>query len=78
VFCTILRLELATVYLYRGTINANSHMNAWQEHINPYPPFQPAPMPQNAKDAHALLAIVIVTWVLGFVLLLWIDRRKKK
>jgi hypothetical protein len=53
-------------------------MNDWQEHVNPYPPFPSAPMPQNEKDAHALLAIVIVTWVLGFILLLWIDRRKKK
>jgi hypothetical protein len=53
-------------------------MNDRQELVNPYPPFQPIPMPRNAKDAHTLLAIVIVTWALGFVLLLWIDRRKKK
>jgi len=53
-------------------------MNDRQEHVNPDPPFQPIPMPRNARDAHTLLAIVIVTWVLGFVLLLWIDRKKKK
>jgi len=35
-------------------------------------------MPRNAQDEHALLVIVIVTWVLGFALLLWIDRKKKK
>jgi hypothetical protein len=35
-------------------------------------------MPRNAQEAHAILAIVIVTWVLGFALLLWIDRKKKK
>jgi hypothetical protein len=53
-------------------------MQDTQELVNPYPPFQPIPMPRNAKDAHTLLAIVIVTWVLGFALLLWIDRKKKK
>jgi hypothetical protein len=77
VFCTVLRPELTTVYLSRGTISANPHMNDRQELVNPYPPFQPVPMPQNAKEAHTLLAIVIVTWALGFVLLLWIDRKRK-
>jgi uncharacterized membrane protein len=53
-------------------------MNVQQELVNPDPPFQPVPMPRNAQEAHTLLAIVIVTWVLGFALLLWIDRKKKK
>jgi hypothetical protein len=53
-------------------------MNDWQEHVYPDPPFPPVPMPANAKEAHTLLAIVMVTWVLGFVLLLWIDRKKKR
>jgi len=53
-------------------------MQDTQEHVNPYPPFPPVPMPRNAHDEHALLAIVIVTWVLGFALLLWIDRKKKR
>jgi uncharacterized membrane protein len=53
-------------------------MNDRQELVNPYSPFQPVPMPRNAQEAHTLLAIVIVIWVLGFALLLWIDRKKKK
>jgi hypothetical protein len=50
-------------------------MNGRQEHVDPYPPI---PMPGNAQDAHTLLAILIVTWTLGLILLLWIDRKKKK
>jgi hypothetical protein len=52
-------------------------MNDWQEHVSPDPPFRPVPMPRNAKEAHIVLAIVMVTWVLGFILLLWIDRKRK-
>ena len=50
-------------------------MNGQQERVDPYPQ---VPMPRNAHEAHTLLAIVIVTWVLGFALLLWMDRKKKK
>jgi hypothetical protein len=53
-------------------------MNDRQELVNPDSPFQPAPMPRNEQEAHTILAIVIVIWALGFGLLLWIDRRKKK
>jgi hypothetical protein len=53
-------------------------MNDRQELVNPGPPFQPVPMPQNAQEAHTLLALVIVIWVLGLALLLWIDWKKKK
>jgi uncharacterized membrane protein len=53
-------------------------MQDTQELVNPDPLFQPVPMPQNAQEAHTLFAIVMVTWVLGLVLLLWMDRKKKK
>jgi hypothetical protein len=69
-----LRTELTTVYLCRGIISANSHMNGQQERADPYPP---VPMPRNAQEAHTLLGILIVTWVLGLILLLWMDRKRK-
>ncbi|HET8888355.1 MAG TPA: hypothetical protein VFQ41_05580 [Candidatus Angelobacter sp.] len=49
-------------------------MNGLQERLDPY---FPIPMPENAQDAHTLLGILIVTWALG-LLLLWVDRKKKK
>jgi hypothetical protein len=52
-------------------------MNDWQEHVDPDPPFPPVPMPANAKEAHTLLAIVMVTWVLGLVLILRTGKKKK-
>lgn len=70
-------LELTTVYLDRGTISATSHMNDLQEHVSPYPPFEPAPMPANAKDAHFILILVIIIWTVGFVLVLRMGRQSK-
>jgi hypothetical protein len=71
------RSELATVHLGRGIISANPHMNALQEHVSPYPPFQPAPMPANATETHFLVGLVIVTWMVGFVLVLRMGKRNK-
>jgi hypothetical protein len=52
-------------------------MNALQEHVSPYPPFQSAPMPANARQGHFLLGLVIVTWMVGFVLVLRMGRKNK-
>jgi hypothetical protein len=71
------RPELTTVHLGRGIISANPHMNALQEHVSPYPPFQSAPMPRNAKDAHFILMLVIIVWTVGFVLVLRMGRKNK-
>jgi hypothetical protein len=71
------RSELATVQLGRGTISANPHMNDLQEHVSPYPPFESVPMPANAREAHFLLVLVIVTWMVGFVLILRMGKRSK-
>jgi hypothetical protein len=61
--------ELATVHLDRGIISANPHMNAAQEHVSPYPPFQSVPMPRNAHEAHLILLIMLIIWTLGFTLI---------
>jgi hypothetical protein len=71
------RSELATVQLSRGIISANPHMNDLQEHVSPYPPFESVPMPANAREAHFLLVLVIVTWMVGFVLILRMGKRSK-
>ena len=71
------RSELTTVHLGRGIISANPHMNALQEHASPYPPFESVPMPSNAREAHFILIIVIVTWMVGFTLLLRMGRKSK-
>jgi hypothetical protein len=71
------RSELATVQLGRGIISANPHMNDLQEHVSPYPPFESVPMPANAREAHFLLVLVIVTWMVGFVLILRMGKRSK-
>jgi hypothetical protein len=68
---------LATVYLSRGIISANPHMNDLQEHASPYPPFQSMPMPENAREAHVVLIIVIITWMVGFTLLLRQGKKNK-
>ncbi len=52
-------------------------MNALQEHVSPYQPFESVPMPQNARDAHLILIIVIIIWTVGFVLILRMDRQSK-
>jgi hypothetical protein len=52
-------------------------MNGLQELVNPDPQFQSVPMPRNEHEAHTLLAIVMITWIVGLALLLWIDRKKK-
>jgi len=52
-------------------------MNALQEHVSPYPPFESVPMPANAKEAHFLLGLVIVTWMVGFLLLLRMGKNNK-
>jgi hypothetical protein len=52
-------------------------MNALQEHVSPYPPFQSVPMPRNAKDAHFILMLVIIVWTVGFVLVLRMGRKNK-
>jgi len=52
-------------------------MNALQEHVSPYPPFESAPMPANAKEAHFILMLVIIIWAVGFVLVLRMDRQSK-
>jgi hypothetical protein len=52
-------------------------MNDLQEHVSPYPPFQPAPMPANATEAHFLVGLVIVTWMVGFVLVLRMGKKNK-
>jgi hypothetical protein len=65
------------VHLDRGIISANPHMNALQEHVSPYPPFESAPMPANAKEAHFILMLVIIIWAVGFVLVLRMDRQGK-
>jgi hypothetical protein len=52
-------------------------MNDLQEHVSPYPPFQPPPMPQNAKEAHFILIIAMITWVVGLVLVLRMGRQSK-
>jgi hypothetical protein len=71
------RPELATVDLDRGIISANPHMNDLQEHVSPYPPFQSVPVPQNAKEAHFILLIVVIIWTVGLVLILRRDRKSK-
>jgi hypothetical protein len=71
------RPELATVHLDRGIISANPHMNALQEHASPYPPFESVPMPANATEAHFLLVLVIVTWMVGLVLVLRMGKKNK-
>ena len=71
------RTELTTVHLGRDTISANPHMNALQEHVSPYHPFESVPMPANAREAHFILIIVIVTWMVGFTLLLRMGGRSK-
>jgi hypothetical protein len=68
---------LTTVYLDRGIISTDPHMNALQEHVSPYPPFESVPMPANAGEAHFILIIVIVTWMVGFTLLLRMGGRSK-
>jgi hypothetical protein len=50
-------------------------MNDLQEHASPDPPFQTVPMPQNAREAHFLLIILIIMWTLGFG---WVLRRGRK
>ena len=72
-----LRPGLATVYLSRGIISANPHMNDLQEHVSPYPPFESVPMPANARDAHFILMLVIIIWAVGFVLILRMGRETK-
>jgi hypothetical protein len=52
-------------------------MNDLQEHVSPYPPFESVPMPANAREAHFLLVLVIVTWMVGFVLILRMGKRSK-
>jgi uncharacterized membrane protein len=52
-------------------------MNAMQEHVSPYPPFEPAPMPQNAREAHFILIIVMITWVVGLLLVLRMGKQNK-
>jgi hypothetical protein len=52
-------------------------MNDLQEHVSPYPPFQPAPMPENARDAHFILIIVMITWMVGLVLVLRMGKKHK-
>jgi hypothetical protein len=71
------RSKLATVQLGRGIISANPHMNDLQEHLSPYPSFESVPMPANAKEAHFLLVLVIVTWMVGFILILRMGKRSK-
>jgi hypothetical protein len=44
-------------------------MNAAQEHVSPYPPFQSVPMPRNAHEAHLILLIMLIIWTLGFTLI---------
>jgi hypothetical protein len=51
-------------------------MNDPQEHVSPYPPFQSVPMPRNAKDAYFILIIVMITWMVGFALLLRTGKKK--
>ena len=65
------------MHLGRGIISANPHMNDLQEHVSPYPPFESVPMPANAKEAHFLLGLVIVTWMVGFLLLLRMGKNNK-
>jgi len=48
-----------------------------QEHISPYPPFQPAPMLRNAAEERFLFILVIVIWT-GLGLMLWMKRRRRK
>ena len=52
-------------------------MNDLQEHASSYPPFQSVPMPENAREAHIILIIVIITWMVGFILLLRPGRKNK-
>jgi hypothetical protein len=52
-------------------------MNAMQEHVSPYPPFQSAPMPANAQEAHFILVIAMITWIVGLVLVLRMGRQSK-
>jgi hypothetical protein len=52
-------------------------MNATQEHVSPYPPFEPVPMPQNARDAHLILIIMAIIWMVGLVFLLRPDKNNK-
>ena len=75
--CTAFRSELATVYLDRGIISANPHMNALQEHASPYPPFESMPMPANAREAHFILMLVIIIWAVGFALVLRMGKQSK-
>jgi hypothetical protein len=51
-------------------------MNDLQEHASPYPPFQSVPMPQNAKEAHLILLIVLIIWTVGFTLILRMGKNK--
>jgi hypothetical protein len=68
---------LATVYLGRGIISANPHMNDLQEHASPYPPFESVPMPQNARESHFLLIIFIILWTVGFGVVLRMGKKDK-
>jgi hypothetical protein len=52
-------------------------MNGLQEHVSPYPPFQSVPVPRNEKEAHIILVIVIITWMVGFTLILRQGRKNK-
>jgi hypothetical protein len=53
-------------------------MNYRQEHVNPHPPFLPAPMPRNAAEERFLLLLLIVVWAVGLALTLWIELRRRK
>lgn len=48
-----------------------------QEYVSSYPPFQPAPMPENAAEAHFILLLAIVTWMVAFTLLGMSSRKNK-
>jgi len=52
-------------------------MNDLQEHASPYPPFQSVPMPENAREAHLILLIVLIIWTVGFTLILRMGGRSK-
>jgi thiosulfate reductase cytochrome b subunit len=52
-------------------------MNDPQEHASPYPPFESVPMPQNARDAHFILIIMCILWIVGFTLLFRLGKKNK-
>ena len=51
-------------------------MNHWQAHVCSYALLQQPPEPRNAEDEHALGVFVILIWLVGFGLMLWMGRRR--